>query len=77
MRLICDRAECAGRRTPEGILIETDMHAEDFAMMVGTTRQSVSTIFTELDRTGLIRRPNRKQLLIPDLARLKKELQAL
>lgn len=75
MRLLCDAAENAGRPVAEGILIETDMHAEDFAMMTGTTRQSVSTVFTELVRNDLIRRPSRTQVIIPDLARLKKAIQ--
>lgn len=42
----------------------------EIALLLGTSRQTISTALNELQRLGIVRREGRRQLLITDLARL-------
>ena len=55
-------------------MLDAPPSAEEFAMQIGATRQSVSTIIAELIRDSLIRRRDAAAIVIGDLDRLKHEL---
>lgn len=74
VRALCDVVDCDGRKVEKGIALDTPPTAEDFAMQIGATRQSVSTVIAELIRSGIVRRLGVSAMLIPDLDRLKQEL---
>lgn len=76
VRLLADMAERDGRKSSRGILIESIPNAEDLAMQVGSTRQTVSTIIAELVRRGILQRAGKSSIVIPDLERLSDELEA-
>lgn len=42
----------------------------EIALLLGTSRQTISTALNELQRLGIVRREGRRQLLITDMARL-------
>ena len=76
-RLIRALLEAAGRDGRENgrcIVLEKPPSAEEFAMQIGATRQSVSTIMAGLIRDGLVRRLDASAIAISDPGRLKGEL---
>ncbi|MGQ9369449.1 helix-turn-helix domain-containing protein [Azospirillum sp. ST 5-10] len=75
VRALCEAAERDGRRTRQGVVIDVAPHGEDLAMEVGATRQSVSTVVAELIRGGVLQRLGNSSMVIPDLDRLKAELE--
>lgn len=74
IRALCDTADREGRPAEEGIVIDELPNAEDFAMQIGATRQSVSTVIAELVRSGVLYRFGGGSLMISDLSRLRQEL---
>ncbi len=74
VQALSEAAERDGRQVADGIVLDTPPSAEEFAMQIGATRQSVSTIIAELIRDRLIRRLDASAIVIADLDRLKKEL---
>ncbi|HXZ17567.1 MAG TPA: helix-turn-helix domain-containing protein [Roseiarcus sp.] len=74
VQALCEAAERDGRREEEGVVLDAPPSAEEFAMQIGATRQSVSTIIAELIRDSLIRRRDAAAIVIGDLDRLKHEL---
>jgi len=74
VRALCDAAERDGRKGGDAIVLDAPPSAEEFAMQIGATRQSVSTIIAELIRDRLIRRLDAAAIEIADLDRLRKEL---
>ena len=60
VRALCEAAERDGRPVANGIALDAPPSAEEFAMQIGATRQSVSTIIAELIRDRLIRRRRRR-----------------
>ncbi len=74
IRVLCDTADRIGRPAEEGIVIDHLPNAEDFAMQIGATRQSVSTIIAELVRSGILYRFGGGSMVISDLGRLRQEL---
>lgn len=76
VRALCDAADRDGRRTKQGVVIDIAPHGDDLAMEVGATRQSVSTVFAELIRGGMLQRQGAGTIVIPNLDRLKAELDA-
>ena len=77
IRVLCDTADRIGRPAEGGIVIDHLPNAEDFAMQIGATRQSVSTVIAELVRSGLLYRFGTGSLVISDLGRLRQELVGL
>jgi len=75
VRLLCDMAEQDGRQTARGVLIDSPPHAEDLAMQVGSTRQTVSTIMADLVRGGVLQRVGKNAILVPSLERLSQEFE--
>lgn len=74
IRVLCDTADRDGLDAEQGILIEKPPRAEDFAMQIGTTRQSVSTVMAELVRDGILHRFASGAMVISDLGRLRRQL---
>ncbi|MDR3496509.1 MAG: helix-turn-helix domain-containing protein [Ancalomicrobiaceae bacterium] len=74
IRVLCDTAERDGQESLDGIVIETPPKAEEFAMQIGATRQSVSSIIAELIRDGLVRRLGATAMVIADMDRLRQQL---
>lgn len=74
IRVLCDTADRDGLDADEGILIREPPRAEDFAMQIGTTRQSVSTVMAELIRDGILHRFASGAMVISDLGRLRRRL---
>jgi len=69
--LISSEARRNGIPTPSGaLLITLDISVEQVARLVGSTRQTVSTLLNDLERLGLLSRPERGKLLVPDLGAL-------
>jgi CRP-like cAMP-binding protein len=75
IRALCEAAERDGRHTGEGIMLDKPPSAEEFAMQIGATRQSVSTVIAGLIRDGIVRRRDASAIAVCDLARLKRELE--
>ena len=74
IRVLCDTADRIGRPAEGGIVIDHLPNAEDFAMQIGATRQSVSTVIAELVRSGILYRFGGGSMVISDLGRLRREL---
>ena len=74
VQALCEAAERDGRAGNDGVVLDAPPSAEEFAMQIGATRQSVSTIIAELIRDRLIRRLDAAAIVIADLDRLKKQL---
>jgi CRP-like cAMP-binding protein len=74
IRALCEVADRDGRPVEHGVVLDTAPRAEDFAMQIGTTRQSVSTVIAELGRSGLLHRFGAGSLVISDLGRLREQL---
>jgi CRP-like cAMP-binding protein len=73
VRALCDAAGRDGRAAEHGIVLDMPPNAEDFAMQIGATRQSVSSVMAELIRSGVVRRHG-AAIVVADLNRLKQEL---
>jgi CRP-like cAMP-binding protein len=71
---LCEAAARDGRLTADEIVLDAPPSAEEFAMQIGATRPSVSTIIAELIRDRFIRRRDAAAIVIPDLDRLKQQL---
>lgn len=52
------------------IHFQIDLSVEQVARLVGSTRQTISTLLNDLTRAGLIERPGRGKFIIPDLPSL-------
>ncbi|QWV93572.1 Crp/Fnr family transcriptional regulator [Geomonas oryzisoli] len=57
-----------GRVTTEGTVVQLGLGTEDIALLVGTTRQTISQIINDFIKAGLLVKIDRKTLLIKDLA---------
>lgn len=60
-----------GRKTPEGIVVELGLGTEDIAVLLGTTRQTISQLLNSLIRSGIVARVDRRSLLIRNPAQLR------
>ena len=60
-----------GEATGEGILVRVDLTMEQLAAVVGSSRQTVSTIVNDMVKGGVLVRRSRKELLIPNVEVLK------
>ncbi len=66
--LLVNEARRHGTRTANGhVIVKIDLSVEQIARLVGSTRQTVSTLLNDLSRAGLIQRPERGTFLIPDI----------
>jgi len=56
--------------TAEGTVVQLGLGTEDIALLVGTTRQTISQIINDFIKSDLLHKIDRKTLLIKDLAAL-------
>ncbi|MHB8707866.1 MAG: Crp/Fnr family transcriptional regulator [Desulfuromonadales bacterium] len=64
-------AEDRGRPHPERVSLELGLTTEEIALLIGTTRQTVSTLLNELIKSKVLEKLDRRTLLIRDFPRLK------
>ncbi|HWQ77684.1 MAG TPA: Crp/Fnr family transcriptional regulator, partial [Anaerovoracaceae bacterium] len=65
-------AEEKGDVCERGIMLEIGQDIGQIAMIVGASRQTVSSILNEMHRLGILERVNRKTILITDMEKLNK-----
>lgn len=69
-RFLIRQAERRGVSGPDGCELPLDLGTEDIACLLGTTRQTVSSLINQWQRDGLLTRRGRRTLLIHDVAAL-------
>ncbi|MBS0349112.1 MAG: Crp/Fnr family transcriptional regulator [Proteobacteria bacterium] len=69
-RFLVRQAARRGEQAAEGCLLPIDLGTEDIACLLGTTRQSVSSLINQWQREGVLSRRGRRALLIHDLPAL-------
>lgn len=65
-RFLIRQAEQRGVAEADGLLLPLDLGTEDIACLLGTTRQSVSSLINQWQREGLLTRRGRRAVLIHD-----------
>ncbi|GAV25368.1 transcriptional regulator [Carboxydothermus islandicus] len=60
-----------GIKVPQGIKLELGLNTEEIALMLGTTRQTVSVLLNDFKKMGILERVNQRTLLLKDLQKLK------
>lgn len=65
----------SGMETPDGLRFECDLSMEDISLLIGTTRQTASSLFNNLIRNGYLVREGRKVFIITRLEDLKRLLE--
>ncbi|UFS68547.1 Crp/Fnr family transcriptional regulator [Geomonas sp. RF6] len=60
-----------GQAVEGGILVELGLSTEDIALLVGSTRQTISTFLNGLIKRGIIEKKDRRTLIIRDLEALR------
>jgi CRP-like cAMP-binding protein len=72
LRYVIELTEEKGSPVQGGTEVPFDLNTEEVAMMIGSTRQSTSSLFNELIKDGHLVRLNRRLILVPDLQALKR-----
>ncbi|NTV72199.1 MAG: Crp/Fnr family transcriptional regulator [Azonexaceae bacterium] len=70
-RFLWQLAERRGLRQEHGWLVPLDFSMQDIASLLGTTRQSISSLINQWEREGVLLRQSRRSLLVPSLDALK------
>lgn len=70
--LLVQMAEDKGKNSDEGILIEIGLNNKQIAMLVGTSRQTVSILLNDLYKSGVLVKVNHRAVLIKNIQHLKK-----
>jgi CRP/FNR family transcriptional regulator, carbon monoxide oxidation system transcription regulator len=71
-RFLVGLAKRLGQPTDEGWLVPLDLGMEDIASLLGTTRQTVSSLMNQWERDGLLLRQGRRSVLLRSLDDLSK-----
>jgi CRP-like cAMP-binding protein len=69
-RFLLGQAQRRSQPHEQGCLIPLDLSMEDIASLLGSTRQSVSSLINQWEREGVLQRQGRRSLLIRSLAAL-------
>lgn len=69
LRLLCELAEQYGKPDPAGMLIALPLSHQDMANLIGSTRETVTTLLGELQLEGLID-VGRKRIFVKNPLRL-------
>ncbi len=64
-------AEHLGQSTDEGTLLNLDLTMEQLAAIIGSSRQTVSTVINSMQRADVVRKKERGVYLIPNMHLLK------
>ncbi|HCD10178.1 MAG TPA: Crp/Fnr family transcriptional regulator, partial [Thermoanaerobacter sp.] len=62
-----------GINTKEGILLNLNLNRQDLANIVGTSRENVTRILSQMDKEGIIHL-DRQKIIIKDIERLREML---
>lgn len=68
---LLSEAEEKGTKCDGGIKVEIGQNTREIAMIIGASRQTVSTHMNELCRSGVLERIGRKTIIIRDMDKLK------
>jgi len=66
-RFLLGLVDRRGVAVDTGMCIPLDLTTEDIASLLGTTRQTVSTLLNQWERDGLLSRQGRRSLVITDI----------
>jgi CRP-like cAMP-binding protein len=66
-RFLLGLVERRGVAVDGGMCIPLELTTEDIASLLGTTRQTVSTLLNQWERDGLLRRQGRRSLIVIDI----------
>jgi len=66
-RFLAGQAERRGQPQGDGWLIPLELSMEDIASLLGSTRQTVSSLINQWEREGILQRQGRRSLLILSL----------
>jgi CRP-like cAMP-binding protein len=66
-RFLVGLAKGRGQHRDNGGLVPLELNMEDIASLLGTTRQTVSSLMNQWEREGLLQRQGRRSLLIHSL----------
>lgn len=69
-RFLLGRIQRSHHLTDEGWLIQLELGTEDIASLLGTTRQTLSSLINQWEREGILQRRGRRTLLIAAPERL-------
>jgi len=69
-RFLLGLANRRGQMTDDGWLIPLDLGMEDIASLLGTTRQTVSSLINQWEREGILERQGRRAVRVRSLAAL-------
>jgi CRP-like cAMP-binding protein len=73
-RFLIGLAERRGEPTEQGLLVQVDLNRSEIASLLGSTRQTVSSLLNQWERDGVIQQQGRQALLICSIDTLKKYL---
>ena len=73
-RFLIGLAERRGKATEPGLLVRLDLSTEEIASLLGSTRQTVSSLINQWEREGVLLRQGRQSLVIRSIESLKKVL---
>ncbi|KPU44253.1 global nitrogen regulator [Oxobacter pfennigii] len=71
IEFIIRAAEEKGMAREEGIIVELNLSSEEIAMMLGTTRQTISLLLNDFYKSGILSKLGRRTILIKDIGELK------
>jgi len=66
-RFLLGLANRRGQVTDAGWLVPLDLGTEDIASLLGSTRQTVSSLINQWEREGILVRQSRRSLLVKSL----------
>ncbi len=69
-RFLLGLAERRGTAVAGGVLVPLELNMEDVASLLGTTRQTASSLMNQFERDGWLQRPTRRSVLVTNMARL-------
>ncbi len=72
IRFVLETAKRRGRVETEGTWLPIELNTKDIALLLGTSRQTLSALLNRLERDGVLLRPHRHQWLIPDAEALQR-----
>jgi len=72
IEFLVNAAKDKGIKTAKGIKVKIGLNNEDLAMIVGSTRQTVSTLINDLLKLAVIEKLDRGTFLIKDIEKLQK-----
>ena len=68
--LLAGEARKRGKESAEGLVVKIDLSVEQIGRLIGASRQTVSTLLSDLSRAGLVQRSGRGTFIIPDIVLL-------